>query len=164
MDHGSHHSKVISFDDLFVKVISWWLKPFYCVFNFRVREFWHEPPSVDVISRLQRKELSLFKAAEILNVTVTTLANYLAVLGKEGYSKPVNSENGSEDSDSVASAQQALSQNPDITIVKKEIFDDIPSNVTTTTGSTAASSPPASLNPSAPSVTTLPTCLNGNNT
>ncbi|KAK9509175.1 hypothetical protein O3M35_006547 [Rhynocoris fuscipes] len=53
-----------------------------CLKHPRIREFWHEQPSVEVINRLQRKELSLFKAAEMLNVTVTTLANYLAALNK----------------------------------------------------------------------------------
>lgn len=86
---------------------------------YRVREFWHEPPSVEVISRLQRKELSLFKAAEMLNVTVTTLANYLAALNKEDVD-----DDDEETVDSVACAQQALSKNPDITIVKKEKPDD----------------------------------------
>lgn len=91
---------------------------------YRVREFWHEPPSVEVISRLQRKELSLFKAAEMLNVTVTTLANYLAALNKEDVD-----EEDEENVDSVACAQQALSKNPDITIVKKEKQDDASTSV-----------------------------------
>ncbi|XP_073994330.1 uncharacterized protein isoform X2 [Rhodnius prolixus] len=90
---------------------------------YRVREFWHEPPSVEVITKLQRKELSLFKAAEMLNVTVTTLANYLAALNKEDIDDVVE-----DDSDSVDRAQHALSNNPDITIVKKEKPDDPPSS------------------------------------
>lgn len=32
------------------------------------------------MAKLQRKELTLFRAAEILNVTVTTLANYLSTM------------------------------------------------------------------------------------
>ncbi|KAF6216616.1 hypothetical protein GE061_000960 [Apolygus lucorum] len=82
---------------------------------YRVREFWHEPPSVEVITKLQRKELSLFKAAEMLNVTVTTLANYLAALNKEDMVEELE-----DDSDSVACAQQVLSKIPDITIEKGE--------------------------------------------
>lgn len=39
-----------------------------------------EQGPADVLAKLKRKELTLFKAAEILNVTVTTLANYLATL------------------------------------------------------------------------------------
>lgn len=93
-------------------------------FNFRVREFWHEPPSVEVITKLQRKELSLFKAAEMLNVTVTTLANYLAALNKEDMVEDLE-----EDNDSVACAQQVLSKIPDITIVKKEKTDEPTSSV-----------------------------------
>lgn len=33
-----------------------------------------------MLAKLQRKELTLFRAAEILNVTVTTLANYLSTM------------------------------------------------------------------------------------
>lgn len=33
-----------------------------------------------MLAKLQRKEVTLFRAAEILNVTVTTLANYLSTM------------------------------------------------------------------------------------
>lgn len=36
-----------------------------------------------MLAKLQRKELSLFRAAEILNVTVTTLANYLSTVRQD---------------------------------------------------------------------------------
>lgn len=39
-----------------------------------------EQGPADVLAKLQRKELTLFRAAEILNVTVTTLANYLSTM------------------------------------------------------------------------------------
>ncbi|XP_025418146.1 modifier of mdg4-like [Sipha flava] len=47
---------------------------------YRVRDFWLEQGPADVLAKLQRKELTLFRAAEILNVTVTTLANYLSTM------------------------------------------------------------------------------------
>ncbi|XP_050527640.1 zinc finger and BTB domain-containing protein 14-like isoform X2 [Daktulosphaira vitifoliae] len=47
---------------------------------YRVRDFWLEQGPADVLAKLQRKELTLFRAAEILNVTVTTLANYLSTI------------------------------------------------------------------------------------
>lgn len=39
-----------------------------------------EQGPADVLAKLKRKELTLFRAAEILNVTVTTLANYLSTM------------------------------------------------------------------------------------
>lgn len=39
-----------------------------------------EQGPADVLAKLQRKEITLFRAAEILNVTVTTLANYLSTM------------------------------------------------------------------------------------
>lgn len=50
---------------------------------YRVRDFWSEPGPSGVLAKLQRKEISLFRAAEILNVTVATLANYLSTLRQE---------------------------------------------------------------------------------
>lgn len=56
---------------------------FFSLSLSRVRDFWSEPGPASVLNRLQRKELTLFRAAEILNVTVTTLANYLSTLRQE---------------------------------------------------------------------------------
>ncbi|XP_026275351.1 protein tramtrack, beta isoform-like [Frankliniella occidentalis] len=50
---------------------------------YRVRDFWSEPGPAGVLGKLQRKEITLFRAAEILNVTVATLANYLSTLRQE---------------------------------------------------------------------------------
>lgn len=47
---------------------------------YRVRDFWLEQGPADVLAKLKRKEITLFRAAEILNVSVTTLANYLSTL------------------------------------------------------------------------------------
>ena len=46
----------------------------------RVRDFWTEPGPAEVLSKLRRKEITLFRAAEFLNVTVHTLATYLSTL------------------------------------------------------------------------------------
>ncbi|KAL1114782.1 hypothetical protein AAG570_007606 [Ranatra chinensis] len=97
--------------------------------------FWETSSTKRVMEAIKNKEiemkgaaelleLSLFKAAEMLNVTVTTLANYLAALNKEDSSGTAKQEDDEEEVDSIASAQQALSKNPDITIVKKEKLDD----------------------------------------
>lgn len=50
---------------------------------YRVRDFWLEQGPADVLAKLQRKELTLFRAAEILNVTVTTLASYLSTIRQD---------------------------------------------------------------------------------
>lgn len=44
---------------------------------FRVRDFWTEQGPTDVLLKLKRKEITLFRAAEQLNVTPQTLSNYL---------------------------------------------------------------------------------------
>lgn len=46
----------------------------------RVRDFWSEPGPAEVLAKLRRKEITLFRAAEFLNVTVHTLATYLSTL------------------------------------------------------------------------------------
>ncbi|XP_034934896.1 uncharacterized protein [Chelonus insularis] len=47
---------------------------------YRVRDFWSEPGPAEILSKLRRKEITLFRAAEFLNVTVHTLATYLSTL------------------------------------------------------------------------------------
>ncbi|XP_076294196.1 uncharacterized protein LOC143215710 isoform X2 [Lasioglossum baleicum] len=47
---------------------------------YRVRDFWSEPGPAEVLAKLRRKEITLFRAAEVLNVTVHTLATYLSTL------------------------------------------------------------------------------------
>ncbi|KAK2585979.1 hypothetical protein KPH14_010553 [Odynerus spinipes] len=47
---------------------------------YRVRDFWSEPGPAEVLAKLRRKEITLFRAAEFLNVTVHTLATYLSTL------------------------------------------------------------------------------------
>lgn len=44
---------------------------------FRVRDFWTEQGPTDILLKLKRKEITLFRAAEQLNVTPQTLSNYL---------------------------------------------------------------------------------------
>ncbi|XP_046687304.1 uncharacterized protein LOC124372925 isoform X2 [Homalodisca vitripennis] len=87
---------------------------------YRVRDFWLEQGPAEVLSKLQRKELTLFRAAEMLNVTVTTLANYLSTLRQGDGASSDGEEEEESESDRLASARQALSNNPDITIVKRE--------------------------------------------
>ncbi|KAB0789982.1 hypothetical protein PPYR_15728 [Photinus pyralis] len=44
---------------------------------YRVRDFWSEQGPTDILLKLKRKEVTLFRAAEQLNVTPQTLSNYL---------------------------------------------------------------------------------------
>ncbi|KAJ9592819.1 hypothetical protein L9F63_015510 [Diploptera punctata] len=100
---------------------------------YRVRDFWSESGPADVLARVQRKEITLFRAAEMLNVTVTTLANYLSTLRRGGSSSGDEGGDDGRDDDAfddvtmsmVSSspkklATAALENNPDITIVKQE--------------------------------------------
>lgn len=50
---------------------------------YRTKDFWAEQGPAEILARLHKKEITLFRAAEMLNVTVTTLANYLATLRYE---------------------------------------------------------------------------------
>nr|CAD7409545.1 unnamed protein product [Timema poppensis] len=90
-----------------------------------------ESGPADVLAKVQRKEITLFRAAEMLNVTVTTLANYLSTLRRAGSSsgdEAMDEVRGFEDSfldaptpkRSASRKLVALDNNPDITIVKQE--------------------------------------------
>lgn len=66
---------------------------------YRVRDFWSEQGPAEVLAKLQRKELTLFRAAELLNVTVTTLANYLTTLRQGPNSASDNEDAGTTDNE-----------------------------------------------------------------
>lgn len=73
---------------------------------YRVREFWAEQGPAEVLAKLQRKEITLFRAAEMLNVTVTTLANYLSTLRPSGEVQPDLEEEAYDDR--IADSRQEL--------------------------------------------------------
>ncbi|XP_023245723.1 uncharacterized protein LOC106639973 isoform X4 [Copidosoma floridanum] len=54
--------------------------PYRFLHASRVRDFWSEPGPAEILAKLRRKEITLFRAAEFLNVTVHTLATYLSTL------------------------------------------------------------------------------------
>lgn len=115
-----------------------------------MRDFWTESGPADILSKLQRKEITLFRAAEQLNVTPQTLSNYLLSLHQGSEMADLNAsqlsqydgyeEIESEDEkDSIlpdlpAKPSSSSSRNsitatvlqnhPDITIIKKEKRDD----------------------------------------
>ncbi|XP_076250478.1 uncharacterized protein LOC143190201 isoform X2 [Rhynchophorus ferrugineus] len=55
---------------------------FHPLFNRRVRDFWAEQGPTDIILKLKRKEISLLRAAEQLNITPQTLSNYIVSVGQ----------------------------------------------------------------------------------
>lgn len=106
---------------------------------YRVRDFWSEQGPAEVLAKLQRKELTLFRAAEMLNVTVTTLANYLSTLRQGGGTGSSDNEDVSDSEDMVidedkisthssSTTHSSIHNNPDITIVKKENLTNLNGN------------------------------------
>lgn len=93
---------------------------------YRVRDFWSESGPADVLAKVQRKEITLFRAAEMLNVTVTTLANYLSTLRQYEGDESLDESRDHDDmfgdayKNPVKKFTSALENNPDITIVKQE--------------------------------------------
>lgn len=115
----------------------------------RVRDFWTEQGPADILAKLQRKEITLFRAAEQLNVTPQTLSNYLLSLHQGADNHDMNSSHPSgydgyeevdtdEEPDHIlpepllkpsSSARNnitaaVLHNHPDITIIKKEKKDE----------------------------------------
>jgi hypothetical protein len=111
----------------------------YSCFISRVRDFWSEQGPAEVLAKLQRKDISLFRAAEMLNVTVTTLANYLSTLRQGGGNGSSDNEDVSDNEDMVidedkisthssSTTHSSIHNNPDITIVKKENLANLNGN------------------------------------
>ncbi|XP_017783430.1 PREDICTED: protein tramtrack, alpha isoform [Nicrophorus vespilloides] len=120
---------------------------------YRVRDFWTEQGPTDILLKLKRKEITLFRAAEQLNVTPQTLSNYLismSVLDNEAnMSGQANTGDNYDDMDSdeepdailpdiptasnvtyktttqsASTSNSVLANCPDITIIKKEKIDN----------------------------------------
>ncbi|XP_056641217.1 protein tramtrack, alpha isoform-like [Diorhabda carinulata] len=117
---------------------------------YRVRDFWTEQGPTDVLLKLKRKEITLFRAAEQLNVTPQTLSNYLISMSQMDTSDANSSrqsvagesyDDSDDENDSVlpdvpsnnsnvfknlvttsnpSGTSSSLANCPDITIVKKE--------------------------------------------
>lgn len=72
-----HFYKLLCFITIVLQQINYCqLLLLFCVY-FRVRDFWTEQGPTDILLKLRRKEITLFRAAEQLNVTPQTLSNYL---------------------------------------------------------------------------------------
>lgn len=125
------------------------------LFFHRVRDFWSEQGPTDILLKLKRKEITLFRAAEQLNVTPQTLSNYLISMSQldseastgvplVGHTDQYEEAESEEDTDSilpdVPSVYKGLMQTattsapvsnsvlahcPDITIIKKEKMEGV---------------------------------------
>ncbi|XP_044259799.1 uncharacterized protein LOC123008185 [Tribolium madens] len=62
---------------------------------YRVRDFWSEQGPTDVLLKLKKKEITLYRAAEQLNVTPQTLSNYLISMSQIDNSSEANVSNQS---------------------------------------------------------------------
>lgn len=118
----------------------------------RVRDFWTEQGPTDILLKLKRKEITLFRAAEQLNVTPQILSNYLismSVLDNEANQSSVHS-NPSETYDEADSDDEADS-----------ILPDVPSNsnlfkvVTSANNHTTSSSSSNSVLANCPDITII---------
>lgn len=88
---------------------------------YRVRDFWTEQAPTDLLLKLKRKEITLFRAAEQLNVTPQTLSNYLMSV----------SQGENPDTNSSAQSIQGESYEEGTTDDEADsILPDIPSNNT----------------------------------
>ncbi|GJQ81599.1 hypothetical protein Trydic_g9974 [Trypoxylus dichotomus] len=109
--------------------------------NSRVRDFWTEQGPTDILLKLKRKEITLFRAAEQLNVTPQILSNYLismSVLDNEANQSSVLS-NPSETYDDVDSDDDADSILPDVPS-NSNLFKMVTSINSHNTSSSSASS------------------------
>ncbi|XP_018579065.1 uncharacterized protein LOC108917106 isoform X2 [Anoplophora glabripennis] len=107
---------------------------------YRVRDFWTEQGPTDVLLKLKRKEITLFRAAEQLNVTPQTLSNYLISMSQLD-TPDVNSSrqsNAGESYEEAESDDEADSILPDIPSNNTNVFKNLvstPASTTSTSGS-----------------------------
>lgn len=94
-----------------------------------------EQGPADVLAKLQRKELTLFRAAEILNVTVTTLANYLSTMRQGDNPLNVSNATGSAPDRSFRVDVMSESDRDDMTDEEEENNDETDNIISTTTQS-----------------------------
>lgn len=112
----------------------------------RVRDFWSEQGPTDILLKLKRKEITLFRAAEQLNVTPQTLSNYLISMsqldseaaGVQHVSYDEGPESEEDQSDSILPDFPANVGAAVKNVVKS--FNNTPTTSGVTAGSSAVSS------------------------
>lgn len=112
---------------------------------FRVRDFWTEQGPTDILLKLKRKEITLFRAAEQLNVTPQTLSNYLISMSQlDSEANMVghtNTMDKYEEADSDEEGDSILPDNPSNTAFFKSMLAASASPSTTSSNSVLANCP-----------------------
>lgn len=113
---------------------------------FRVRDFWTEQGPTDILLKLKRKEITLFRAAEQLNVTPQTLSNYLISMSQldneanmGGHSNPMESY---EEADSEDDGDSILPDAPSNSTVFKNMMVSTASTPSTTSSNSVLANCP----------------------
>lgn len=118
---------------------------------YRVRDFWSEQGPTDILLKLKRKEVTLFRAAEQLNVTPQTLSNYLISMSQLDNEAMAPHPNAPEKYDEGESDEEGDSILPDLP--NTSVFKNVKSaNSTPTTSSSNATT---SVLPNCPDVTVI---------
>lgn len=112
------------------------------IFSYRVRDFWTEQGPTDVLLKLKRKEITLFRAAEQLNVTPQTLSNYLISMSQLDTPDANSSRqsNAGESYEEAESDDEADSILPDIPSNNTNIFKNLVSTTASTTSTSGSNS------------------------
>ncbi|KAF5299500.1 hypothetical protein FQR65_LT01083 [Abscondita terminalis] len=116
---------------------------------YRVRDFWSEQGPTDILLKLKRKEVTLFRAAEQLNVTPQTLSNYLISMSQLDNEAMTPHTSGVDKYDEGESDEDGDSILPDLPI---KVYKSKPPN-NTTLGSTNNAT--TSVLPNCPDVTVI---------
>lgn len=106
-------------------------------FLSRVRDFWTEQGPTDVLLKLKRKEITLFRAAEQLNVTPQTLSNYLISMSQLDNNPDASSasmQSGQSYDESDDDADTILPDIPSI-VNNTNVFKNLVQTTTTTNSS-----------------------------
>ncbi|KAF5276065.1 hypothetical protein FQA39_LY00861 [Lamprigera yunnana] len=117
---------------------------------YRVRDFWCEQGPTDILLKLRRKEVTLFRAAEQLNVTPQTLSNYLISMSQLD-TETMTSDTGAEKYEEGESDEESDSVIPDHP-VNTSIFK---SNKSSNSSPVLSTNATTSVLPNCPDVTVI---------
>lgn len=122
---------------------------------YRVRDFWSEQGPTDILLKLKRKEVTLFRAAEQLNVTPQTLSNYLISMSQLDNEVFAPHAGGPEKFDEDESDEETDSILPDLPSNTSVFKNASTTNNTSTSSSSSSSNATTSVLPNCPDVTVI---------
>lgn len=93
---------------------------------YRTKEFWSEKGPADILAKLQQKEITLFRAAELLNVTVTTLANYLTTIRYEKGNEKESDNEVEEDEEMEVNDSMDVFLQDQVCVLQRVFFRKMP--------------------------------------